>query len=455
MALRKRNASLVEAISKLQDVDYSKSPELGSIYQRLTSARKQFAEAFDKTIKAVMQISSLDLTMQHETDKIISISNRVEKATEALFRTSSEDPRSMQKNNQHEELSNTIIQVASDSEEVYRKIESCQNELTDIRRLSGQAADDSHKMQQDMDRLLGIINNMNKVISGIDSISSQTNLLAINASIEAARAGEAGRGFSVVANEIRELAVETQKLTGDMSAFVEEIKDASKQSVKSASETIQTLSGMTEKIGTVWELNNENQQHVSKVNESIESIAAVSEELSSSMAEMENQLRESTDIMKTVGEELQKATEPVVGIEKTLDDTAKQMGSMTDDDFFHLENAEFAAYMKNAISAHQSWLKNLQNMTKKRSIIPLQLDSTKCGFGHFYYSLTPKIPKVLPIWEALGAKHQRFHGFGADAIQALEDEDYSRALQIYNEAEIYSRELISDMDKIIRIAESE
>ena len=454
--MKRRNISLISAISELKEADYSKEPELNKIYQRLYTGRKQFAEVFEKAIKAVMQISSLDLTMQHETDKIIDISHNVEKANETIFGTSgSEAYSSAQKNNQHEEMSNTIIKVASDSEEVYRKIESCQGELTAIRELSNQTIQDSHQMQNDMNNLSEIINRMNKVISGIDSISSQTNLLAINASIEAARAGESGRGFAVVANEIRELSVETQKLTKDMSNFVSDIKTASSQSVQSASKTSSNLEIMMEKIGTVWELNNMNQQYVSDVSESISSIAAVSEEISSSMAEMENQLKESTDVMKNVGKELQKATEPVVDIEKTLDDTVKQMGTMTDDDFFHLENKEFAGYMNNAISAHQTWLRNLENMVRNRSIIPLQLDSSKCGFGHFYYSLTPGIPAVRPIWDALGDKHKRFHHFGAEAIQALNNDDYAKALHIYNEAEIFSRELISDMKKIIQFSETE
>ena len=71
-----------------------------------------------------------------------------------------------------------------------------------------------------MNNLSEIINRMAEVISGIDSISMQTNILALNASIEASRAGEAGRGFSVVAGEIRMLAEETQKLTSTMAEFV-------------------------------------------------------------------------------------------------------------------------------------------------------------------------------------------------------------------------------------------
>ncbi len=439
---------LIKAVSELENMDYSKEPELNRIYHRLSDGRKQFAEIFEKNIKAVMQISSLDLMMQHQTERIMDISRNVAIATETIFGSSGTG----NSNNQHEELTNTIIEVSSQTQEVYSKIEESQGELTTIKELSNQAIEVSGEMQQDLDELLKMINCMNDVVEGIDAISLQTNLLALNASIEAARAGVAGKGFAVLAQEIRGLAEQTQKLTQSMGDFVDSIKGASQKSVESAQSTIDALGTMTEKIGTVWELNNENQNHVSMVNESISSIAAVSEKISSSMTQMENQLRNSTNFMNNVSKDLKKAAEPVVDIEKTLDEAAKQMGSMTEDAFFHLENSEFARYVSNAISAHHTWLANLEKMVKEREVMPLQLDSSKCGFGHFYYAMTPKIPSVLPIWNALGAKHKKFHKFGEEVISALDNEDYFKAEQIYREAESYSKELISDLEQILQIS---
>ena len=184
-------------------------------------------------------------------------------------------------------------------------------------------------MQKDMDNLFEVIKRLSDVIAGIDSISLQTNLLALNAAAEAARAGEAGKGFAVVANEIRTLAEQTQKMTKDMGDFVDNMKKASQKSVRSAADTISTLDDMNDKIKNIWELNNASQKHVSKVNESISSIAAVSEEISSASTEMENQLKESADFMRQVGQNLKDAVQPVVDIEKTLDESVKKMGNMT------------------------------------------------------------------------------------------------------------------------------
>lgn len=447
MALKKKKNVLMKAVSELRESDYSQDPELAGIYSRLLNGRKKFAEVFDKNIKAVMQISSLDLTMQHQTEKIIDISNKVTNATETIFGTTMGSG-----NNPQEQLTDTIVRVSGETDEVYRKIEAGQNELTSIKELSEETIAVSREMQQDMDKLVDIISHLNDVISGINSISLQTNLLALNASVEAARVGEAGKGFSVVASEIRELSEETQGLTKNMSDFVENMKKASQKSVQSSTSTINSLLSMTDKIRSVWELNAESQHCVSTINDSVSSMAAVSEEISSSMAEMQNQLRESADFMNKVGEDLKEATKPVVDIEKTLDDTVKQMGDMSKDAFFHLKGSEFAQYMKNAISSHHTWLSNLRKMVYTQTVMPLQLDSSKCGFGHFYYAVTPGVPDALPIWEGLGPKHQKFHKYGESVIRALNSGRNTEAEQLYREAETYSKGLISDMERILQLS---
>jgi len=195
-----------------------------------------------------------------------------------------------------------------------------------------------------------------------------------------------------------------------------------------------------------------NQMKAKYVNESISSIAGVSEEISSSMAEMENQLLESTDFMRSVSRDMKNTTDPVADIERILDDSVKQMGAMTSDPFFQLRNQEFSEYVRTAINAHRTWLINLKKMVDSKSVMPLQLDSSKCGFGHFYYSITPKSAKIIPIWTALEAKHKRFHKYGSEVIEALQSEDYIRAEQLYREAEDYSKGLINDMDKMIQLS---
>lgn len=91
-------------------------------------------------------------------------------------------------------------------------------------------------------------------------------------------------------------------------------------------------------------------------------------------------------------------------------------------------------------------------MVETHDVMPLQLDSTKCGFGHFYYSVKPRIPTILPVWEALEMKHRKFHQYGATIIEALNNGSHAEARQIYREAEEYSKGLIADLEQILNAA---
>ncbi len=459
--LKKSKANyLLSALSEMADADYGKEwPELAQIYSRLAAGRSRYEGVMEKVFDALMQISSLDLALKHYSGELQKISGSVSDAIRLIHAAAGESSSVSQSVSvQHEELTNNIIGISEESGSVYEKIELGQRELTEIKDLSAGTIASSEEMKHDMHQLTSVINQMNEVIAGINAISSQTNLLALNASIEAARAGEAGRGFAVVAEEIRMLAEETKKLTANMGNFVSDIQSASSKSVESVNQTIQSLGDVTDKIGHVWGLNEDNREHLEKITTNISTLAGVSEEISSSMIELEARaaeidqqcgiLRQDVESLNGQGHAIDGIVAPLQTIEKVLDESAGEMGSLSRDAFYRLEPQNFAGHIDKAISAHQNWLDNLRRIVRERTVLPLQINDKKCGFGHFYYAMTPAEPQIQSIWADLGEKHRKFHSFGSQALEAMFAQDYDRAEAICDEAGKYSQILIQDLEKI-------
>ena len=329
MNMGNKKAKLIQSIAAMKEADYSKEPELGDIYRRLLRNRDEFSTVFRRNMDAVMKLSLLDLALEQYLDSLTQISTDMASSSEVIQQTAEETTKATsQVEENHEELTNAIIELSEESTDIYSKIDEGQKELTSIKELSENTIAMSQNMQKDMDELSNVITRINEVISGINSISRQTNMLALNASIEAARAGEAGRGFAVVAEEIRKLAEQTQHLTGSMGEFVEGIRNASEKSVDSTKSTIEALGSMKDKIEIAWQINEGNQQNVLKINDSITLLADTSEQLSDSMMEMKNaagdiqnqyeKIKEDASGMKRVIETLRNVTSPVADIETAL-----------------------------------------------------------------------------------------------------------------------------------------
>jgi methyl-accepting chemotaxis protein len=129
--------------------------------------------------------------------------------------------------------------MASSVNDISRQVEASA-------RIASEAVDQAQKTDARMNELSLAAARIGDVVELINTIAGQTNLLALNATIEAARAGEAGRGFAVVAAEVKALAEQTAKATGEISQQISGIQSATQDSVTAIKEIGATIGRISE-----------------------------------------------------------------------------------------------------------------------------------------------------------------------------------------------------------------
>ncbi len=467
MKIRKRTFdTALNAVSRLVEMEYvPQNQELNDIHRRLMKGRRDFELAATKTMDAVIRMSAMDLTLESSAAKIEQINDSMGAAVDGISKSAGSTAGiASDVSKAHENLTATIIEVSDESSRIMEDIRSCEGELTSISGMSSTAISTAQGMKTDIGGLIDTVRNMTEAIAAINSISAQTNLLALNASIEAARAGDAGRGFSVVAEEIRSLAEEAKSLTGRMGTFVSEIQEASRKSSNSVDTTVAELEHINDNIQKVWKITGQNRKGMDHIADSVSSLAAVSEEISSSMHELDNQmqhineecqdLRGNMDSLAISSSSIGELAAPSKLIEKHLEESTQIMGAMVQDAFYMLDNKVLLNCLNSAVDAHHNWLNTLAEMAQTGTLKVLQTDCTKCGLGHFYYAFKPVNPQITEIWNGLEAKHKNFHAYGKEMIRAIKAGDGADLQQIYKKAEACSKDLNADFQSIIRIIES-
>ena len=151
------------------------------------------------------------------------------------------------------DASSNVQTVAAATDELATSVQEISRQVADSSRVAGAAVEQANQTNARINSLSQAANRIGDVVKLITSVAEQTNLLALNATIEAARAGEAGRGFAVVASEVKQLASQTAKATDEIGTQIAGMQAATQEavsSIKLIGTTIDQISAITTAIAS-------------------------------------------------------------------------------------------------------------------------------------------------------------------------------------------------------------
>lgn len=409
-------------------------------------------------------LSSFDVGLAHISQGLKEFSVQMADLSESNLAVVEETNATMnQVNNNIEVTTQTLGGLADESHYLEKKNNESNQLLKEVAELKEALYQDTNELKEKMEQLVELVKGIEDIVESVGGIAGQTNLLALNASIEAARAGEHGKGFAVVADEVRQLADSTKAELTSMKEFVGKIYEASEHGKDSMEHAVYSVNQMSGKIDQVGVTVGENigmlvkvVESVNEINGSMKAIHSATGEVNAAMEQCSNDAEHLTELTQTIKQAANDSVSFAQGIAE-IDDrisaVSAKMYEGLNEGIAMISNEEFREIIDKARTAHQNWLELVKTMTAEMKIRPLQLNSQKCAFGHYYYAIQLRHPAMEEQWKKIGKLHADFHDKGTYVISAIQNGNAENAEKYLKEIETMSVELLGILEDLKRKTE--
>lgn len=453
------NNTLAGIVTEAPSVDYPLHTQILGTFEQLLSNEAKMSNVAKEVLDIASSLSSFDVGMSHISQQLIDFSEEMASVSQSNSALIEETTASMNEVNEYIDItSKTLHQLARDSQSLTKKNDESIQLLEHVKSLKDQVTHDTEVMNEKIQLLVHLATEVGKIVDSVQGIAEQTNLLALNSAIEAARAGEHGRGFAVVADETRKLADDTKQNLVGMKQFVNSIHTAANEGMESLQSTLKSTEEISDKIELVSNTIGENVNMLKNVVVDVENVHRHMEHITFSTNEINQAMEASsadaeklTYMTQSIYEDAAKSIEFSKQISKIDDQLSTMVTSMLDGlkgSNNAIKNYELQEVIEKAMASHKDWVVTLHKIVTEMQLYPLQTNSKKCAFGHFYHAVDVEHPKLKSDWKQIESIHHEFHSLGDKVIAAVKGNDTADAHRYYEEAKNLSSQILELLDKI-------